>query len=196
MTQAPAPFSRAASPYAARPNLENAEALLPFRPAICAFLRGRGLDPDDADDLAQETLLRAYCHLGTYRGGTTSSWLCSIARNLSVDYHRRRRLRQASLEDLPHAPADDAGPETLVLAAHQLEEVAVLLAELRPAHQVILRLRYFEELSQEELAARFQCSPGAVRARVFRAVAALRRSYVKLHPDARVASAAAFPPEE
>ena len=131
-----------------------------------------GGDLAQADDLAQETFLRAYRGLRGYRGGAKfSSWLYRIACN--VFFSQDRGSRDAS----PEPPALEAGlpgpdlPDTL-LARHDLERA---LASLKPRERAALVLTYANELTHEEAAVVLDCPLGTLKTHVARAKEKLRR---------------------
>src|SRR5205085_10628314 len=103
-----------------------AEALLSgYRSGIYSFLRRKGFSAEEADDLTQETLIRAYLHLSGFRGLSMGAWLYRIAANVSIDYLRKQRLATVPLETLALAGESREDP-TARLA--QSERGARLLA--------------------------------------------------------------------
>lgn len=131
-----------------------------------------GGDQAQADDLAQETFLRAYRGLRGYRGGAKfSSWLYRIACN--VFFSRDRGSREAPQEPL----ALEAGNAELllpdlVLERHDLEKA---LASLKPRERAALVLTYANELTHEEAAVVLDCPVGTLKTHVARAKKKLRR---------------------
>lgn len=133
----------------------------------------------DADDLAQETFVRAYQAIGRFRPGEPLyPWLARIATNLAYSLFRRRRRRpETPLEPLVEAgrqwgveddPADD------VAGAEHAEHLRAAFGELSPEHQAVLALRVVEEQSYEEIAATLRIPMGTVMSRLSRARAELR----------------------
>lgn len=163
--------------------LDEAEGLLGrYRSPIYAFIRRKGFRADEADDLTQETLIRAYLNLGGFRGVSLDAWLYRIAANVSVDYLRKRRVATVPLDSTPVSEPE----EDPVMRLDQDERRARLQAvihDLPECHQRILQLRYFEDCSLAEIAAVMNCTPLAAKLRVFRAVTALRKRWRALGLD-------------
>ena len=134
----------------------------------------------EAEDLTQETYLRAWRGFAGFRGDDPRSWLFAILRNAVVDRHRGDRLRLVPLdldeEDAPHrlvaAPAD-AEPEPTVLAAAFDAPVARALASLPEAWRVALLLADVEGCSYREIAELTGSPMGTVMSRLSRARKAL-----------------------
>jgi RNA polymerase sigma-70 factor (ECF subfamily) len=146
-----------------------------YRPRVYAFIRRRGFNGEDADDLTQETLMRAYQHLGGFRGSSLSTWLCSIARNLTVDHLRRQRINTVPLEGLDSEPTSEDDPQAELVGAAEQHELRDRLSELPAAYRRLLQLRYYENRSLNDIGLMLNCSPTAAKLRVFRAVVALRK---------------------
>ncbi len=133
---------------------------------------------DEAEEAAQETFLRVYTQLGTYQPGRKfSSWLLSIASHHCIDVLRRRRLTWLSIED-EEAPAemltsDAPGPEDTMLQNEQETTVRKMLATLPPDYRLPVVLRYWHELSYEEIAEATHSTVSAVKSKLFRARAML-----------------------
>ena len=122
-------------------------------------------DADLAQDAVQDTFLKAYRHLDTYRGeASEKTWLTSIAINVCRDYLRTAWFKHVhshtSIDMLPEASADFVFPDDTVL-----NEVMRLPAKYR---EVIL-LRYYREMKLKECAAALGLPEGTVRSRLNRA---------------------------
>ena len=131
-----------------------------------------GGDLAQADDLAQETFLRAYRGLRGYRGGAKfSSWLYRIACNVFLSQDRSSRA-------VPHEPAAlDAGEGEVHLPEGLLEryDLERALASLKPRERAALVLTYANELTHEEAAVILDCPLGTLKTHVARAKEKLRR---------------------
>ncbi|MBC8328309.1 MAG: sigma-70 family RNA polymerase sigma factor, partial [Planctomycetes bacterium] len=138
---------------------------------------------DRADDLAQQTMLRAL-EQPPRRGGDPRPWLGRVMRNLAWSDHRaegRRRRREARVGE---APADvPATPEALLARseAHRLL-VEDLLALEEPVRHLLI-LRYFEDLPPAQIARRLDLPPGTVRAQLSRGLDRLRARYRRRHGE-------------
>jgi RNA polymerase sigma-70 factor, ECF subfamily len=136
-----------------------------------------GGDSSRAEDVVQETLLRAWQHpesLRTGRGDGSSvrAWLLTVARHLVIDGERRRRARPHEVELLPgteravEEPAFDQ-----VLAAW---EVADALASLSPEHRAVVVALYYRDRSVADTARELGVPEGTVKSRAYYALRALR----------------------
>jgi RNA polymerase sigma-70 factor (ECF subfamily) len=140
--------------------------------AIMGFaLHLTGGDRGRAEDIVQETLLRAWMHPDAIAERPARPWLFAVARNLAVDAYRARRARphevgEAALE-LVAAPDD---------AERALESWAVADAvrALRPDHRRVLLETYYRGKSVAEAAAALGIPPGTVKSRTFYALRALK----------------------
>src|SRR5690242_13249152 len=130
-------------------------------------------NPTEAEDVAQETFVRAYTQLRTYKDTHRfSTWLLSIASHLSIDQLRRRRFLALPLENVPFLEwiADlGAGPEQAAVQGETSDEMQRLLQQLPPKYRAVLILRYWHDLSYEEIASALQLTPALVKARLHRA---------------------------
>src|SRR5690348_5072748 len=130
-------------------------------------------NPTEAEDVAQETFVRAYTQLRTYKEAHRfSTWLLSIASHLSIDQLRRRRFLALPLENVPFLEwiADlGAGPEQAAVQGETSDEMQRLLQQLPPKYRAVLILRYWHDLSYEEIANVLHLTPALVKARLHRA---------------------------
>lgn len=129
----------------------------------------------EAEDAAQESFLRAYSQLSTYDPARSfKTWLFSIASHYCIDRLRKRRLIWLSLDDdeLPPHPAlqePTAGPEEVSVAREQTAVIQALLAQLAPEDRSVLIMRYWYDLSYEEIAEATRVTVSAVKSRLHRA---------------------------
>lgn len=139
--------------------------------------------PEAAEDVAQETFIRAYRRLETFRGGKFDSWLLTIAANLARDELRRRGRRpqtslDAARDDPDRADLDPADPgETPGEAAERGDVRRLLqdaLLELPEDWRTIVILSDVEGLAYQEIADATGLALGTVKSRLSRARGRLR----------------------
>lgn len=134
----------------------------------------------EAEDVTQETFVRAYTQLATYKPvHKFSTWLLSIASHLSIDQLRRRRFLALPLEDVPFLEwIVDAGvsPEQSALRGEQHDEIQAYLQHLPSKYRAVIVLRYWHDFSYEEIAAALHLTPALVKARLHRARELLARA--------------------
>jgi RNA polymerase sigma factor (sigma-70 family) len=127
----------------------------------------------EAEDVAQETFVRSYTQLRTYKDTHRfSTWLLSIASHLSIDQLRRRRFLALPLDNVPFLEwiADmGASPEQAALQGETSDEMQHLLQHLPPKYRAVLVLRYWHDLSYEEIGGVLHLTPALVKARLHRA---------------------------
>lgn len=128
---------------------------------------------EEAEDAAQEAFLRAYSRLGQYDPEMKfSTWLFSIANHYCIDRLRKRRATQISIDDNPvlqNLESEDPRPERQALQQEARIEVQALLDRLTPEYRTPLVLRYWEEMSYEEIAETMDVTVATVKSRLFRA---------------------------
>ncbi|MER1967909.1 sigma-70 family RNA polymerase sigma factor [Castellaniella sp. GW247-6E4] len=132
--------------------------------------------PDAARDLTQDTFLRAFQAIGTWRPEAKfRTWLFRIAHNLALDYLRRARQwrRFVPLDDGLEVPDPAPGPAARLEATRDAQRLEAALAALPPAHREILLLREIEQMSYEDIARMLDLNLGTVRSRIARGRAAL-----------------------
>ncbi len=138
----------------------------------------------EAEDVTQESFVRAYTQLATYKPAHKfSTWLLSIASHLAIDQLRRRRFLALPLEDVPFLEwIVDAGtgPEQSALQGEQQDEIQTYLQRLPGKYRVVIVLRYWYDLSYEEIAKMLNLTPALVKARLHRARELLAR-YMQRH---------------
>lgn len=141
-------------------------------------------DADEADDVAQETFIRAHHGLAGFDAGRElRPWLLRIAANLA--HNRRRSLRRylAALQRaFAGAPTAAEPPD---LCGEEARALWQAIRRLGPADQEVIYLRYFLELSEAEAARALGVARGTVKSRLSRALARLRTLIEREFPDLR-----------
>jgi RNA polymerase sigma factor (sigma-70 family) len=132
----------------------------------------------DAEDLTQETFIRVFRSLASYKPGTFEGWLHRITTNLFLDMARRRsRVRMEGLpEDTDRIVGDDPSPEQVYSDTHLDPDLQAALDELPPEFRAAVVLCDVEGLSYEEIGATLNVKLGTVRSRIHRGRQALRAS--------------------
>ncbi|MBB3753419.1 RNA polymerase sigma-70 factor (ECF subfamily) [Mycolicibacterium sp. BK634] len=132
-------------------------------------------DPARAEDVVQETLLRAWQHPEVAGDAERSAraWLFTVARNMIIDERRSARFRRETDSlDTEGAP-EPAGPDEVNTALDRLL-IGDALAQLSPDHRAVVRRSYYLGWTTAQIAADLQIAEGTVKSRLHYAVRALR----------------------
>lgn len=127
---------------------------------------------ESAEDAAQETFWRAYNNLNRYdEERPFATWLLSIAAHYCIDQQRRKRLPTVDLDEIIEFNAEDPAPnpEHAMLDTEFSEEIQRQLATLNENDRAVLVLRYFYELSEDEICQALSITKSAVKSRLHRA---------------------------
>ena len=143
---------------------------------VCVAYR-QGLDVDEAEDVAQETFVKAWLPLPKYQpsAGSWRAWLCRIALNLAIDRQRQERPQLVLDESLPDR---DSSLTEQAEADLQAQAVRRALAQLPPASRAALVLNEYEGLSYAEIAEALDIPLGTVMSRLHYARRRLRELLV------------------
>jgi RNA polymerase sigma-70 factor (ECF subfamily) len=139
--------------------------------------------PQDAEDVLQETFVKAFKHIGKFdfeRGVPFAVWLGRICVNSALSQLRKRRARKesetssltASVQDPPSAGLSPEEAMVLRQIAGRIDETLCLLP---PRQQLMFRLRYIEGRNMMEITSELGCSPNTVKIQLRRAMIAVRR---------------------
>lgn len=145
-------------------------------------------NPNEAEDAAQETFLRAYAQLKKFHTDQKFvSWLLAIDAHYCIDRLRRRKILWLSLDDREWAEeivSDAPEPGDELLRRESQQDVERLLEYLPPAARLVVVLRYWHEQSIEEIARTTGDSVSAVKVKLYRARQTLAQKMAQA--DARV----------
>jgi RNA polymerase sigma-70 factor (ECF subfamily) len=133
---------------------------------------------EEADDLAQETFLRAYTHLSSFRGESSfKTWLFRIVTNLSINLSQSSRMAKDTGEEPEehHVQAEASALEDL-LAQDRSVALQRAIATLPPKQKETLLLKTYQDLTCEQVAQVMKCSVGTVKANLFNALKKLKQA--------------------
>jgi RNA polymerase sigma-70 factor, ECF subfamily len=128
-------------------------------------------NPSEAEDIAQEALLRAWRRRSTLRDhGSRKSWLAVIVRNEAFRQRARKRPDPVATLEVEHGADDER-----VLATVERADIHAAISRLDERDRQLVRLRYDEDLTQTAIAHRLGVPEGTVKVRLHRVRAKLRR---------------------
>jgi RNA polymerase sigma factor (sigma-70 family) len=157
-----------------------AELMQRYRDSVYFMLLKMVNNKDDADDLTIEAFGKAFKRLSQYTPNFAfSTWLFKIATNNCIDHIRKKKNNTFSI-DKPFQ--DDEGgemtmdlrseqpdPEEKVMKKQKVMLMREVVEKLKPRYKMLIEMRYFEELSYEEIAEKLELPLGTVKAQLFRA---------------------------
>ncbi|MCX6247817.1 MAG: sigma-70 family RNA polymerase sigma factor [Bacteroidetes bacterium] len=156
-----------------------AELLNNYRDSLYFMLLKMTKNPSDAEDLTIEAFGKAFKNLHQYTiEYAFSTWLFRIAANNCIDYLRKRNRMQFT-DEINHDgegtdgtsnfPSPHPGPDEMVIAKQKIQMMREVVEKLKPHYRELVEMRYFKELSYEEISAELDLPLGTVKAQLFRA---------------------------
>jgi RNA polymerase sigma factor (sigma-70 family) len=154
-----------------------AELMDRYREVLFFLLLKMVNNQSDAEDLTLEAFSKAFCNLEQYTPNFAfSTWLFRIATNNCIDYMRRRnvlsRHSNIAIDDqkfIVNIKTELPDPEELVINAQKVHYLKEVVKQMKPRYRKLLELRYFNEMSYEEIAEELKLPLGTVKAQLFRA---------------------------
>ncbi len=157
-----------------------AELMATYKNSIYFTILKMIRDPDDAEDLTIEAFSKAFNKLDKFKKDYTfSTWLFRIATNNTIDFIRKKRLKTTSLNT---SFTDDSGknididvkdlektPGEETIHKQKIMLVRKFVSKLPEKYEKLIKYRYFEELSYNEIAEKTQAPLGTIKAQLFRA---------------------------
>lgn len=147
--------------------------------SICLKMTG---DYFAAEDLAQETFIAAYKHLDEFDGQSEKAWLCRIAGNKCIDYHRAaaRKMVPTAEEEMPEEKLQDMDtPLQTIMNRQVMEELRRCCEELMPPYKEVALMHFLEGQTAKEISERTGVGINTVQTRIYRGREKLRISYRK-----------------
>lgn len=157
-----------------------AELMARYKDSIYFMLLKMVNNRDDAYDLTIEAFGKAFKNIHQYTPDYAfSTWLFKIATNNCIDYIRKKRKNTLSIdkgfenengEDIAlEVKSDGIDPEERMMKKQKMETMREVVDKLKPRYKTLVELRYFRELSYEEIAEEMSLPLGTVKAQLFRA---------------------------
>jgi RNA polymerase sigma-70 factor, ECF subfamily len=139
-----------------------------YAPRVKSFMMRKGANPEQAEDLVQETMIAVWSKAGMYAAdrGSVTTWIFTIARNLRID--RLRREKTSLYTDIDDYDAESSDPQQDDALSRLQEDghVAKALAQIPEEQRQLLIMSYVEDLPQSEIAQRLQIPLGTVKSRM------------------------------
>lgn len=157
-----------------------AELLEQYRDPIHFLLLKMVNNREDAEDLTIETFAKAFKNLPNFRPDYAfSTWLFRIATNAGIDFLRKKKLKTLSIDttfsndegdDVKiNIKSADPTPEQELMTEEKAELLRGFIEKLKPRYRILIELRYYKQLSYEEIAEELDMPLGTVKAQLFRA---------------------------
>lgn len=146
-----------------------------FAPRVKAYMARTG-SPGSAEELMQETMVAVWNKSALYdpSRGAASTWIFTIARNLRIDAYRREKHPEFDENDPAFQPETEPRADSTLVAAQSAVAVRTALDALPPDQAEVLRLAYFEDSSQSDIAETLSLPLGTVKSRMRLAFGKLR----------------------
>ncbi len=156
------------------------ELMVRYRKPVYHMILKMVKNKDDAEDLTIEAFAKAFKNLKKFNPDYTfSTWLFRIATNNCIDFIRKKKLETLSIDS---TFTDDNGenvgidirdnnlnPQEEAIKKQKIEIMRMIVTQLPPKYQVLVRLRYFQELSYDEISKELGAPLGTVKAQLHRA---------------------------
>lgn len=152
------------------------ELYLRYRDAIHRFLAARTNDAATADDLTAQVFLKALNAARTFRGeGSHRSWLFQIARNTLIDWRSEKARMQIPVEEVPEETSAEDSPTVVALVREERDLLLDAVDELPEAQREVVRLRYWRDLTVDEIARVTGRTNGSIRVLLHRSKRTMAR---------------------
>ena len=150
-----------------------------YRDPLYFMLLEKVGDQELAKDLTIEALGKAFKKLHMYTPNYTfSTWLFTVARNNCIDYLRKNKIKTTSIDQFTidndgkknkiDLPSDELNPEGILIRKQKIAILRQVVDKLKPKYRELVKLRYFKEMSYEEISTLLQIPIGTVKAQLFR----------------------------
>ena len=151
-----------------------------YQPKLLRFIRGKIHTPEDCDEILQDTLYAFLEAIRDFHGkSNVQTFLFAICQHKVIDFYRRKRLKHFVFSQVPQLEtlvSPLLNPEQELDVTILKEKIARVFAGLLPRYRQILKLKYLEDLSVEEIARKLAITFKSAESQLFRA----RKAFVEL----------------
>jgi RNA polymerase sigma-70 factor (ECF subfamily) len=150
-----------------------------FAPKVKGYIIRLGITESTAEELAQETMLSMWrkAHLFDPRKSAASTWVYTLARNQSIDWMRRRKYPEYSIDATEDMPAETQGAVSYATTPEQsasCEQIIRVIEQLPEKQSQVIYMSFFEGKSHAEIADQLMVPLGSVKSRIRLAVEKLK----------------------
>ena len=157
-----------------------AELMDKYKDSIYYMLLKMVHNNDDAEDLTLEAFGKAFSRLNQYTPNFAfSTWLFKIATNNCIDFLRKKKKNVMSIDNrIENEDGDDfkfeiksegLTPEQIAMNDQKIQLMRQYVKKLKPRYEILVEMRYFKEMSYDEISEELQLPLGTVKAQLFRA---------------------------
>ena len=154
-----------------------------LRQRLIRFVSRRVVDPQDIEDIVQDTLISIFDSLPLFKSQSSFlTWAFSIAKHEIADFYRKKKIKQIVFSKLPFLKelvSEALGPELAYQELETKRRIVKTLKNLSEGYRRVLRLKYIDGLSMRDIAARLGITVKAVESRLSRARLAFQKVYVE-----------------
>lgn len=155
-----------------------------YAPLLVRFVRTKVSEESDVEEITQDTLFAFLDGIRDFNGDCKiSTYLCSIAHHKVIDFYRKKKIKKIVFSQLPDGFeelfASSSSPEDTMQHGFVKEHIASIFARLAPHYATMLRLKYIEGRSVDEIALMLSLSFKSAESILFRA----RKAFVKLYAE-------------
>jgi RNA polymerase sigma-70 factor (ECF subfamily) len=147
-----------------------------FAPRIKSYCLRLGADHSGAEEITQEAMVAIWRNAAKFdpAKASPSTWIFTIARNLSIDRFRKSRRPEFNPDDPALVPEDQEPPDRLFERVETEANIRRIMESLSPNERTVLTLSFFENLSHGEISSRLHLPVGTVKSRIRLAFARIR----------------------
>ncbi|MFL9845935.1 RNA polymerase sigma factor [Flavobacterium rhizosphaerae] len=143
---------------------------------VYGFMLKRTQNETDTEDIVIETFAKAFDRIQTYNPDYVfSTWLIAIAKNVHIDLLRKKKsshqveLSEGEQRQVRNIPDDALSPEDSLIKDQNLSSLLHCIKQLKPQYQEVIQLRYFQELTYQEISAQLNEPLNSVKVKLLRA---------------------------
>ncbi len=139
-----------------------------FAPRLKAFVRRQGTDPQMAEEVVQETMVKVWHKAGQFDPAKASAatWVFTIARNMRIDHLRKANRPEPDYNDPAFVPDAEPGAVDRISRDQEAGRLHAALTVLPEEQQAVLRLAFFEDKAHAEIAEELGIPLGTVKSRI------------------------------
>lgn len=159
-----------------------------YQPSIFAYCLNRLTNKESAEDITSQVFLAFIDRINDFEhkeGATIGSWLYRVAHNKIIDHFRSAKVNKRAILE-PDLHLSDSRTEQLAEVSEHQKQVAFILATLKDRYQEVLSLRFYAELSNEEISRVTGLKKDQVPVVIHRALKSFKKKYSKKFPESEI----------